>query len=196
MTVRAGVRPADVVSSQGHYAGSVSRFLAYVVDLGASTLAFTLGLAALSFAAQVVTGQPVHWNRSDIAVAVVFVVWQFCYFGCSWAASGRTFGMALLGIRVVRADGATLAWDGRMSAQARSVRPGLSSSTRLMTTPSPVTSEQDGWHPVPGCRPRRPASPVTDEAAARRDRPRSAGIPSPSRPSAAGDAARASARNR
>ena len=37
---------------------------------------------------------------------MVFAAWQFFYFGYSWAASGKTFGMAVLGIRVVRADGA------------------------------------------------------------------------------------------
>src|SRR5208282_1938278 len=41
-------------------------------------------------------------------VAAVFVAWQFLYFGYSWAASGRTFGMAVLGIRVVMADGTTI----------------------------------------------------------------------------------------
>ena len=38
-------------------------------------------------------------------MAILFVVWEFVYFGYSWAVSGRTFGMAVLGIRVVRADG-------------------------------------------------------------------------------------------
>ena len=41
------------------------------------------------------------WNRSNIVVAVIFVFWQFLYFGYCWAVSGRTPGMALLGIRAV-----------------------------------------------------------------------------------------------
>ena len=41
-------------------------------------------------------------------MAVIFVVWQFVYFAYSWAVSGKTPGMALLGVRVVRADGTTL----------------------------------------------------------------------------------------
>jgi uncharacterized RDD family membrane protein YckC len=41
-------------------------------------------------------------------VAVLFVLWEFTYFGYSWAVSGRTFGMAALGIRVVGADGSVL----------------------------------------------------------------------------------------
>jgi len=69
---------------------------------------FTLGLAAISYGAQIVTGHSVHWNRSNIVVAILFVVWQFFYFGYSWAVSGKTFGMAVLGIRVVGVDGSDL----------------------------------------------------------------------------------------
>ena len=100
--------PADAVTYQGQYAGSVSRFTAYVIDLAVSTGAFTLALAAISYGVQIVTGRSVHWNRSDTVVVILFVVWQFFYFGYSWAVSGKTFGMALLGIRVVAADGLDL----------------------------------------------------------------------------------------
>jgi len=111
------VRSADLASCQGHYAGSVSRFLAYVIDAAVSTGLFALALAAISFAAQVVTGHSITWNRSDIAVGVSFAAWQFFYFGYSWAVSGRTFGMAVLGVRVVRADGAGLdPWRGVVRA--------------------------------------------------------------------------------
>jgi uncharacterized RDD family membrane protein YckC len=108
MTARAAGQAAELVSSQGNYAGSVSRFLAYAVDLGVSTGLFTLALAAASFAVHVVTGHSVSWSRSNIVVAVIFAIWQFFYFGYSWAVGGRTFGMTVLGVRVVRADGNTL----------------------------------------------------------------------------------------
>jgi uncharacterized RDD family membrane protein YckC len=93
---------------QGHYAGSVSRFTAYVIDLVVSTGVFALALAAISFGVRVVTGHDVSWNRSNIVVVIIFVAWQFVYFGYSWAVSGRTFGMAGLGLCVVRADGSIL----------------------------------------------------------------------------------------
>jgi uncharacterized RDD family membrane protein YckC len=96
------------VSYQGHYAGSVSRFAAYVIDLATSTAVFSLALAAISYGVHVVTGHSVSWNRSGAVVAVLFVLWEFTYFGYSWAVSGRTFGMAALGIRVVGADGSVL----------------------------------------------------------------------------------------
>jgi uncharacterized RDD family membrane protein YckC len=101
------VQPA-VVSYQGHYAGSVSRFTAFAIDLTVSSAVFALALAAISYGVHVVTGNNVNWNRSNIVVAVIFVLWEFVYFGYSWAVSGRTFGMAALGIRVVGADGSVL----------------------------------------------------------------------------------------
>ncbi len=100
--------PPPSVSCQGHYAGSVSRFAAYAIDLAVSSGAFSLALAAVSYGVHIVTGHTVSWNRSNLVVAIGFAIWEFVYFGYSWAVSGRTFGMALLGIRVVRADGAVL----------------------------------------------------------------------------------------
>jgi uncharacterized RDD family membrane protein YckC len=96
---------AGSVSDQGNYAGSVSRFVGYAIDLGASTAVFTLALAGVAFVIQVVTSHRVTWTRSDTLVGVLFVVWQFFYFGYSWAVASRSFGMYVLGLRVVRADG-------------------------------------------------------------------------------------------
>jgi len=97
---------AQSVTAQGNYAGSVSRFVAYAIDLLVSSAVFALALAAISYVVQIVTGNQVSWNRQDIAVVIAYVAWEFLYFGYSWAVSGRTLGMAVLGIRVVRADGA------------------------------------------------------------------------------------------
>jgi uncharacterized RDD family membrane protein YckC len=101
----------------GHYAGFVSRFVAFAVDLGVATGLFMLTLAAASFAASIVTGDTIHWHRGSTWVGVAFVAWLFFYFGYSWAASGRTAGMALLGVWVVRADGDRAeAWRGALRA--------------------------------------------------------------------------------
>lgn len=93
-------------SLQGHYAGIASRFAAYVADLGTTTAVFTAVLAAASFAVSVVTSHSVSWDKSNTAVAFAFVGWQFAYYAYSWAASGKTLGMALIGVRVVRQGGA------------------------------------------------------------------------------------------
>jgi uncharacterized RDD family membrane protein YckC len=85
--------------------GFASRFAAFAVDVGVSLGVFMLALAAISFAARVLTGKDITWNRGDIWVVVAYAVWAFIYFAYSWATSGRTAGMALFGVRVVRDDG-------------------------------------------------------------------------------------------
>jgi uncharacterized RDD family membrane protein YckC len=97
-----------MVGLQGDYAGAVSRFAAYSIDLVVSTAVFALALAAISWGVRIVTGHDVSWNRFNVVVGVIFVIWQFVYFGYCWAVGGRTPGMAVLGIRVVRADGTVL----------------------------------------------------------------------------------------
>ena len=100
--------PAARVSLQGHYAGFASRFAAYVVDAAVSSGVFMLGLAALSYAASVVTGHTVTWDKGGLAVGITFLAWEFVYFAYCWGSSGRTLGMAILGLRVVHRSGATL----------------------------------------------------------------------------------------
>ena len=78
----------------------------FAVDVGISIGVFMLALAAISFAASVLTGKGISWHRGDIWVIVASAVWAFGYFAHSWAASGRTAGMALVGVRVVADDGA------------------------------------------------------------------------------------------
>lgn len=89
----------------GHYAGLISRFVAYAVDLAVITALFGLALAAVSFAASLISGHSVNWSRSDWVVAILYGCWSLLYFAYSWAADGSTFGMALLGIQVVSKEG-------------------------------------------------------------------------------------------
>ena len=111
MTARAGDAPPSGppgiigASLQGKYAGFASRFAAFAVDAAVSVGVFMLALAAISFAARVLTGKDISWNKGDIWVIIAYAVWAFIYFAYSWAASGRTAGMAVFGVRVVQDDG-------------------------------------------------------------------------------------------
>jgi uncharacterized RDD family membrane protein YckC len=102
-------KPAEALareSLQGDYCGAVSRLAAFALDLVLSYFMFTLALAAVSFSVSVVVGHPVHYSRSGSAVVLaISIVWEFVYFAYCWATTGKTPGMTLLGIRVVRADG-------------------------------------------------------------------------------------------
>jgi uncharacterized RDD family membrane protein YckC len=106
-------RPA----SRWRGAGAVSRFVAYVIDLAISSSLFTIALAAISYAVMIVTGHPIIWNRHGYITAIASAAWFMAYFGYSWAAGGRTLGMAALGLRVVRAGNADLeSWRGVLRA--------------------------------------------------------------------------------
>jgi len=99
----AAVEPIE--GRQGHYAGAVSRLVAFAADVGASWGLFTLGAAALTFTIQLVSGAKFTLSNYQIASLIAAVVWEFVYFAYQWTLSGKTIGMALLGIRVVKTEG-------------------------------------------------------------------------------------------
>ena len=103
MTAGAG----ELTGLRGHYAGSVSRLVGYAIDLGVISVLFGLALAAVSFTASLITGHTVSWNSSGLGVAIAYGCWWFVYFAYSWAVSGKSFGMAVLGVQVVSREGET-----------------------------------------------------------------------------------------
>ena len=99
---------APIEGRQGHYAGAVSRLVAFGVDVGASWGLFTLGAAALAFSVQLVSGHNFSLSSHQIVSLAALAVWEFVYFSYQWASGGRTIGMALLGIRLVKTDGSLI----------------------------------------------------------------------------------------
>jgi uncharacterized RDD family membrane protein YckC len=95
----------------GNYAGAVSRFTAYAIDVLVGGGLYLLGLAAAAFAVSIVIGRQEMLGSGSPVAEGIFAAWLFGYFAYSWAAFGKTIGMALLGVRVVRTGGAAL--DGR-----------------------------------------------------------------------------------
>jgi uncharacterized RDD family membrane protein YckC len=111
MTARPGeakpLRPPAAAreSLQGHYAGFVSRFASFVVDLVVLTGIFMLVLAAINFATSVVTGKDIAFNRGNLWVVIAYLVWGFIYFAHFWGLNGRTPGGALFGVQVLTDEG-------------------------------------------------------------------------------------------
>ncbi len=96
----------DAISQQGHYAGAATRLAAFAIDQSAATAIFAVASAVLAWAITLVTAGEIHWDAATWLTGLTYVVWLFVYYAYPWAVSGKTLGMALVGIRVVRADGA------------------------------------------------------------------------------------------
>jgi uncharacterized RDD family membrane protein YckC len=97
--------PEMTVGRQGHYAGAVSRLVAYAIDVGASWGLYLLGSLLLNFAIKLVSGHSFTLTNHELAAGIVFFVWEFIYFTYQWAVSGKTFGMAIFGVQVVTRQG-------------------------------------------------------------------------------------------
>jgi uncharacterized RDD family membrane protein YckC len=102
------------VKVQGRFAGSVSRFLAFLIDQFALGVIFGVGALLVQSAVRVVFRSSFEIDEAGLAVVAAYALWWFVYTAGSLAATGRTIGKAILGVLVVRADGAHL--DGRHAA--------------------------------------------------------------------------------
>lgn len=98
--------PAEMtVGRQGHYAGAVSRLVAFGADVGASWGLYLLGQTLANVAIRLVTGHSYTLTNHRLAAFIVLVVWEFIYFSYQWAVSGKTLGMAIFGVQVVTVQG-------------------------------------------------------------------------------------------
>jgi len=102
--VRARTRAAEL---QGRYAGAVSRLLAYGADLLIIGVTLTATLAMAQFAIEAATPWSVNLEDDEWLVVAIGFFWSALYFGNSFVF-GRTPGMSLLGLRIVRADGSEI----------------------------------------------------------------------------------------
>ena len=103
------IRNAEARALQGHRAGFASRAVADAIDLG---VAWLLGLSALLAAGVVrylLTGPPFRLpvlpNWLDVTAGAAIAV---AYLALSWAATGRSVGKQIAGLRVVDRDGQRL----------------------------------------------------------------------------------------
>ena len=101
------------------YAGLVSRTVAYVMDVLLVAVVASGGIAVLVVVATV-AGPSARDVAEAAASAYVFFLPVVLALYCAlfWLFAGRTPGMAVLGLRVVRADGKPLRW---FSASVRAV---------------------------------------------------------------------------
>ncbi len=82
--------------------------MAWITDLFASNALFALGTLTIVVIFDVFTGKTLHVQIPAAVGGPATVVWLFLYYFVSWATVGKTPGMALIGLRVVRRDGSKL----------------------------------------------------------------------------------------
>jgi uncharacterized RDD family membrane protein YckC len=92
----------------GHYAGPASRAVAALLDGGIIFVLYTAGLAGVQFLASTFLGDSFSGDKTGPLAGMGLFVWAFVYVFTCLAVTGRTPGKAIVGLRVVRANGATL----------------------------------------------------------------------------------------
>jgi uncharacterized RDD family membrane protein YckC len=97
--------PELTIGRQGHYAGAVSRLVAFGADVGASWGLYSLGVALFNAAYKLVTGSSYNLTSHQVLALVILSVWEFVYYSYQWAVGGRTIGMAIFGLQVVTTEG-------------------------------------------------------------------------------------------
>lgn len=90
---------------QGHYAGLVSRLAAFALDLALAWGTYTVSAAAADAAVKLISRHSYSLFNHQTLSLIVLAVWAFLYFTYQWAVSGKTLGMAIMGLQVVTAQG-------------------------------------------------------------------------------------------
>jgi uncharacterized RDD family membrane protein YckC len=101
----AHVKPDRDLSLQGQYAGVVTRFAAFGIDVLVASTLFALGGRVVEFVLSSVLGEVVSLSEAPVASIVALAAWLVVYFAYPIAVSGRTLGMAVVGLEVVTMDG-------------------------------------------------------------------------------------------
>ena len=133
------------VQRQGQYAGAVSRFAAIAMDCLASWAIYVTAGALVTFAVELFTTSTFALTEHPVGAVTALVIWEFTYFSYQWAISGRTIGMAILGIRVSRVplEGRSV----RRAACIRTVVLPLSVAALFLGCLGILTNRaRQGWH--------------------------------------------------
>ena len=93
----------------GHYAGPMTRLLAYLADLFIAVSAYGLLLSLAVFVWNVLVDGDLQAPTDSTALwALGIAAWLLLYNAVSWSVWWKTPGQALLGLRVVERDGSDL----------------------------------------------------------------------------------------
>jgi uncharacterized RDD family membrane protein YckC len=103
-----GVEPERDVGLQGCYAGFVTRLAAFVIDLITALALFAIGARIGEYILTALSGHQVQLSSAPIVADILLIAWWIFYSAYPLAQAGRTVGMAVVGLRVVHADGSDI----------------------------------------------------------------------------------------
>jgi uncharacterized RDD family membrane protein YckC len=83
----------------------VSRLFAFLIDVLTIDILFSLGSALFSLLVQLFTGHTWEVKNHQTAATVALAVFVFLYFTVPVSAVGRTFGQAIMGLKVQHTHG-------------------------------------------------------------------------------------------
>ncbi len=101
-----GVDEEGRAQVSGHYAGPISRLLAFSVDVVILWTGFILGTFVVAFVLELFLRVEFDgsWQRSTVRIFFL-ALWAFIYLWTSLALAGRTPGMGIIGLSVVTREG-------------------------------------------------------------------------------------------
>jgi uncharacterized RDD family membrane protein YckC len=103
-----GASPERLVGLQGTYAGFMTRLGGCLIDIVAIFAVFSLAGHVVEYVASAVFGASFELADWPVVSGLMLAGWAFFYCAYPLAVGGRTFGMAVVGLRAVRADGRDL----------------------------------------------------------------------------------------
>jgi len=103
LSIRADARNSSV---SGHYAGPLSRLVSFVIDAVAVVFLFGLATGVASWTIDLLVRDS-NWDGKlgSKLYALLLAIWTLTYYVVPLAITGRTFGKAVVGLRVVRTSG-------------------------------------------------------------------------------------------
>lgn len=99
------VSPDRDMTLQGRHAGIVTRGTAFFFDLLAVLFSYELFVAATEFLVSTLSGTDFKISSLPVLPWLTLVIWALLYCSYPVATGGRTLGMAIVGLRVVRTSG-------------------------------------------------------------------------------------------
>jgi uncharacterized RDD family membrane protein YckC len=100
------------VTLQSHYAGFFTRLIAFVIDVIVIVLVTNIVGAASQFLVTTLSGHQFRITELPIVPWLLFTLWAVFYCTYPVAAAGKTLGMAVVGLQVVRRDGSRVGGGG------------------------------------------------------------------------------------